>query len=152
DPGNAGRASGGDADATPPSRFAGRCGTRDLLEKAVVLRALAGDEERRERSPVGARPRRGFSARADELRDGLGLEKPAAQQALYPGRLELEDVLRPLEPAALGQPAADCERRAPQLAVQKSLAEPDLLTGGDGALSGPDEPGEEGAFPERKPA
>src|SRR5262249_25170261 len=83
---------------------------------------------------------------------GLGIEKPAAQQALHLARLELEDVLRPVETAALDQPAADCERRAAQLAVEESLAEAYLLTGGDGPLSGPDEPGEERAFPERKPA
>src|SRR5262249_25056732 len=127
DPCDAGGASRGDADATPPPRSAGRRRTRDLVEPPLVLRALGGDEERRGGSSACTRPRRGIPPGADQLRDGLRVEKPAAQQALHLGRLELEDVLGPLEPSALDQATADCERRTPQLTVQEPLAEPDLL-------------------------
>src|SRR5262249_52708272 len=71
---------------------------------------------------------------------------------LHLAGLELEDVLGPLEPPVLDQPAADRECGPAQLAVEEALAEADLLASRDGPLSGSDEPGEERAFPEWKPA
>src|SRR6185295_17480320 len=115
-----------DSDATPPPRPAGRRRARELVGLALVLRALDGNGERREGPSVRTCPRRGIPPGADELREGLRVEKPATQHALHLAGLELEHVLGPLEPSAFDQPAADCERRASQLAVQEPLAEPDL--------------------------